>query len=38
VDENGNPQYAIDAGIEVTAVRDLANWILDLAGTAEVAQ
>lgn len=38
VDQNGNPQYAIDAGIEVTAVRDLANWILDLAGTAEVAQ
>lgn len=28
VDENGNPQYAIDAGIDITAVRDLANWML----------
>lgn len=28
LDENGKPQYAIDAGIDVTAVRDLAGWIL----------
>ena len=28
VDENGKPQYAIDAGIDVPAVRDLAAWIL----------
>lgn len=35
VDENGMPQYAVDAGIDVTAVRDLAGWILDLQ---EVAQ
>ena len=27
VDENGVPQFAIDAGIDVTAVRDLAGWI-----------
>lgn len=36
VDENGNPQYAVDAGIEVTAVRDLANWILNVANASEV--
>lgn len=35
MDENGMPQYAVDAGIDVTAVRDLAGWILDLQ---EVAQ
>ena len=35
VDENGMPQYAVDAGIDVTAVRDLAGWILNLQ---EVAQ
>ena len=35
VDENGKPQYAVDAGIDVTAVRDLAAWILSLQ---EVAQ
>jgi len=28
VDENGQPQYLVDAGIEVTAVRDIAQWIL----------
>ena len=28
LDENGKPQYAIDAGIDVPAVRDLAAWIL----------
>lgn len=27
VDENGVPQYAVDAGIDVNAVRDLAGWI-----------
>lgn len=30
VDENGNPQYTIDAGIDVVAVRDIASWILKL--------
>ncbi|MBO5501864.1 MAG: alpha/beta fold hydrolase [Clostridia bacterium] len=29
VDENGKPQYLVDAGIEVTAVRDIAGWILN---------
>ena len=35
VDENGNPQYAVDAGIDVTAVRDLANWVLARQPAAE---
>lgn len=28
VDANGDPQYALDAGIDVPAVRDLADWLL----------
>ncbi len=30
VDENGKPQYAVDAGIDVPAVRDMADWVLAL--------
>ena len=39
--ENGRPQYALDAGINVPAVRDLADWIfskLPAAETTEVEQ
>jgi pimeloyl-ACP methyl ester carboxylesterase len=38
VDENGKPQYALDAGIDVPAVRDLANWILALLPEQEAAE
>jgi dienelactone hydrolase len=41
VDENGRPQYAHDAGIDVPAVRDLADWLfsqLPAAETTEVEQ
>ncbi len=41
VDANGVPQYAVDAGIEVVAVRDMAGWIkqrISNADSAEVAQ
>ena len=30
VDEKGMPQYTVDAGIDVVAVRDLASWIMKL--------